>query len=67
MYQHEIKQQAANARNELRAVQAEANRNVAVARAGLVMIQAQCDHPNKFKTVTMGDMGTHCPDCLRST
>lgn len=54
---------AEKARRAIKAAQGE----VEVAYAKLRVIQMQCDHPNTFKTSHMGDSGTHCPDCGRST
>lgn len=67
MLHSEIKQAAEIAKRNLRRVRAEATASITVAQAGLTEIQDQCDHPNKFKTSHMGETGSHCPDCLRST
>jgi hypothetical protein len=40
---------------------AEADLKAAIARRNA--LQNMCDHPNKFETSCMGEMGWSCPDC----
>lgn len=35
--------------------------------ARLENVQRKCDHPNGYKTSSMGDPGFHCPDCGYTT
>ena len=36
---------------------------VTVEQARLRVVQARCDHIDKFRRSTMGDVGWYCPEC----
>ncbi len=54
-----IKEDADAVRVRIRELRGE----VTVEQARLRVVQARCEHPDKYRTSTMGDSGWHCPEC----